>query len=117
MDLHHETIKPSLLKGKDIYCEWPLASNVKAAEELHTLAKEKNARTIIGLQGELSPMILKIRSLIERENKIGNVLSSSIVAAGGTRTRDSIIEGLKYFTRKVVGGNIVTIGFGISPNL
>lgn len=85
---------------------------MKAAEELDTLAKENNSRTIIGLQGELSPIILKVKSLIEQENKIGRVLSSSVTAAGGTGTRDKMIEGLKYFTRKVVGGNIVTIGFG-----
>ena len=23
VDVHHQTIKPSLLKGKDVYCEWP----------------------------------------------------------------------------------------------
>ena len=110
--MHYDTIKPSLVKGKDVFCEWPLASNVEHAEELYALAKETNARTMIGLQGQLSPIVLKIKSLIEQENKIGRVLSSSIIAAGGTRTRDSMIEGLKYFTRIVVGGNMVTIGFG-----
>ena len=89
-----------------------MASNLKAAEELYALAKQNNARTIVGLQGELSPMILKVRSLIEQDNKIGKILSSSVVAAGGTKTRDEVMEGLKYFTQKVVGGNIVTIGFG-----
>ncbi|KAF6228331.1 hypothetical protein HO133_008061 [Letharia lupina] len=83
---------------------------VDGAEELDALAKENNARTMIGLQGELSPLILKVKSLIEQENKIGKVLSSSIIAAGGTRTRDSIVEGLRYFTRRIVGGNIITIG-------
>lgn len=112
VDLHYETITPSPLKGKDVYCEWPLASNVKAAEELDTLAKENNIRTIIRLQGELSPAILKVRSLVEQEHKIGKVLSSSVIAAGGTRTRDRMIEGLEYFTCKNVGGNVVTIGFG-----
>lgn len=112
VDIHYDTIKPSLLKGKDVYCEWPLASNLKAAEELDALATGNRARTMIGLQGELSPIILKVKSLIEKENKIGKVLSSSIIAAGGTRMRDSMIEGLKYFTRKIVGGNMVTIGFG-----
>ena len=112
VDLHYDTIKPSLVKGKDVYCEWPLASNVENAEELYALAKENNARTVIGLQGQLSPIVLKVKSLIVQENKIGRVLSSSIFAAGGIRTRDSMIEGLKYFTRRFVGGNMVTIGFG-----
>ena len=60
VDLHYETIKPSVLKGKDVYREWPLASNLKAAEELDTLAKKNKTRTIIGLQGELSPALLKV---------------------------------------------------------
>lgn len=112
VDVHYETIKPSLAKGKDVYWEWPLASTLADAEELNAIAKNNNARTMIGLQGELSPLILKIKSLIEHENKIGKVLSSSVIASGGTRTRDTLSEGLKYFTQKNVGGNMVTIGLG-----
>lgn len=67
---------------------------------------------MIGLQGQLTPIILKVKSLIQGENKIGKILSSSVIASGGTRTRDTLIEGLRYFTEKKVGGNIVTIGFG-----
>ncbi|MCJ1460292.1 transcription regulator gal80 [Mycoblastus sanguinarius] len=69
VDVQHETIKPSLMKGKNVYCEWPLASDLKEAEELDALAKEKNVRTIIGLQGELSPIVLKAKSLIEQDNR------------------------------------------------
>ena len=114
VDVHYSVIKPSLMKGKNVYCEWPLASNLKDAEELNALAKKNHARTIIGLQGELSPIILKVKCLIEQEDKIGKVLSSSIVACGGIRTRGSFAEGLKYFTQKEVGGNMVTIGIGHS---
>lgn len=67
---------------------------------------------MIGLQGQLAPIMLKLKSLIKQEGRIGKVLSSSVHAFGGTRTRDSLPEGLKYFTQKEVGGNIVTIGFG-----
>ena len=28
VDVHYETIKPSLLKGKDVYCEWPCKVHV-----------------------------------------------------------------------------------------
>ena len=56
-------------------------------------------------------MTTKVKSLIEQDNKIGKILSSCVTAAGGTRTRDKMIEGLKYFTQKQIGGNIVTIGF------
>ena len=113
VDIHYEVIKPSLMKGKSVYCEWPIASNLTQAEELQALAKKHNARTMIGLQGELAPVVLKVKSLIE-EDKIGKVLSSTVVTAGGTRTRDTLPEGLKYFTEKKYGGNLVTIGIGHS---
>lgn len=112
VDVHSATIRPSLLQGKSVYCEWPLASNAKAAEELSFIAKENGCRTMIGLQGQIDPMILTLKSLIGQEGRLGKVLSSSVVAFGGTRTRDSLTEGLRYFTQKEVGGNIVTIGFG-----
>lgn len=114
VDVHYSVIKPSLMKGKNVYCEWPLASNLNDAEELNALAKKNHARTIIGLQGQLTPIILKVKDLIEQEDKIGKVLSSSIVACGGVKTRESLAEGLKYFTRKEVGGNMITIGIGHS---
>ncbi len=69
------------------------------------MAKKNNARTIIGLQ-------LKVKSLIEQENKIGKVLSSSIIASRDTRTCGILSEGLKYFTQKDAGGNLVTIRVG-----
>ena len=112
VDVHYETIKPSLLKGKQVYCEWPLAQNLEAATELANIAKKKKSCTMIGLQGHVSPMILKVKSLIE-EGRIGKILSGSAVAIyGGSRTRDTLIEGLRYFTEKEVGGNPVTIGLG-----
>ena len=89
-----------------------MAANLKAAQELNAIAKQYKAKTIIGLQGQLTPIVVKLKSLIDQENKIGKVLSSSILAFGGTRTRDSLIEGLRYFTQKEVGGNVVTIGLG-----
>lgn len=114
VDVHYEVIKPSLMKGKSVYCEWPLASNLTDAEELQALAKKHNARTMVGLQGELTPIVLKVKSLIEEEDKIGKVLSSTVISAGGTRTRDTLPEGLKYFTEKKYGGNMVTIIVGHS---
>ena len=110
VDVHYETIKPSLLKGKNVYCEWPLSSNLEKAVELEAIAKDKGSRTMIGLQGKMSPPVSKVKSLLE-QGRIGKVLSSTVVASGGVRTRDTLIDGLKYFTEKKVGGNIVTIGF------
>lgn len=110
-DVHYETIRPSLLKGKHVYCEWPLAQNVEAATELATISRDKGLRTIVGLQGQQSPAILTMKSLIET-GRIGKVLSSTVLFSGGSRTRDTLTEGLQYFAQKSVGGNPITIGFG-----
>lgn len=82
--LHYKSIKPTLLKVEYVCCEWPLASKVNVAEELHAVAKENKARTIIGLQGELCPVMLKVKPLIEQDNRVENVMSSSVVAAAGS---------------------------------
>lgn len=113
VDLHYETIKPSIQQGKSVYVEWPLASNLSQALELASLAKQKGAKTMVGLQGQFSPIVNKVKSMIE-QGALGKVLSSSVVGIGGVRSRDSIPSSLKYFTERSVGGNIVTIGFGHS---
>lgn len=48
VDLHYETIKPSIQQGKSVYVEWPLASNLSQALELASLAKQKGAKTMVG---------------------------------------------------------------------
>lgn len=115
VDLHHSTIRPSIEAGKDVYVEWPLASNTEQARDLADLTRQKGVRSLIGLQCRESPIIAKLKSLLAT-GKIGKVLSSSVVASGGSRLRDSLPEGLKYFTDKEVGGNLVTIGYGHSKS-
>lgn len=113
VDLHYETIKPSIQQGKNVYVEWPLASNLTQALELATLAKQKGAKTMVGLQGRVSPITDVVKSLVE-QGALGKVLSSSIVGISELGSRDSLASGLKYFTERSVGGNVVTIGFGHS---
>lgn len=108
VDVHYPTIRPSLVAGKDAFVEWPLASNAKDAEELTRLAKEKNVKTIVGLQGRVSPIYLKIKQVLE-SGKIGKVVSSSIALTGGINSRDSVPEGLAYFFNSKIGGNMFTI--------
>lgn len=112
VDKHFETIYPSVLAGKAVYSEWPLASNVADAKKLVDAAKENGGvdKTIVGLQGRLAPIALKIRELLE-SGRIGKVLSSEVRASGGVNDRERLPEGLKYFYDRKVGGNIYTIGF------
>lgn len=113
VDKHYETIYPSVAAGKGVYTEWPLASNAKQARELAELAKKSGSRAIIGVQGRLAPIALKIRELID-QGRIGKVLSSEVRATGGTNDRERLPEGLSYFYKREVGGNLHTISFAHS---
>ncbi|RYP68213.1 hypothetical protein DL771_006813 [Monosporascus sp. 5C6A] len=111
VDKHYETSLPSVKAGKDVFVEWPLAENAVKAGELAKAAKEAGGRTIVGLQGWFIPTTFKLKELIASE-RIGKVTSSEFRAAGWTSDRSSISSGLKYFTDRKVGGNLITIGFG-----
>lgn len=111
VDKHASTVRPSIEAGKDVFVEWPLAENVGVARDLASLAAEKNVRTVVGLQGRVAPFYEKVTNIL-KSGRIGKVLSSEVRASGGTVLRDTLPEGLKYFTQKETGGNIITIGFG-----
>ena len=113
VDTHFQTIKPSIEAGKDVFVEWPLASNLQQAEELASLANDKGVKTMVGLQGRVSPIYLEVKNIIQ-SGKIGKVLSSSMTLNGGTNSRDSIGEGLAYFFDMKVGGNVMSIFLGHS---
>lgn len=110
VDVHYDTIKPSIAAGKAVYVEWPLAQDITHVRELAALAKEKGVRSVIGLQGRLAPPVSKIKELIA-SGRIGKVLSVDVRAYGGTNSRDTIPKGIDYFLRREVGGNVYTIGF------
>jgi predicted dehydrogenase len=113
VDSHYETVLPSVKAGKDVYVEWPLAQDVKHARELAEAARVAGGKTVVGLQGGLAAPTLKLKELLE-EGRIGKVLSSEVRVFGGLYDRESIPEGLAYFTERAVGGNIFTIGFAHS---
>ncbi|KAI9657667.1 MAG: hypothetical protein M1821_002843 [Bathelium mastoideum] len=113
VDLHAATIRPSIEAGKDVFVEWPLAHSLAAATELEDLAKQKGVRTVVGLQGRVSPVILKVTEVLGGgdDGRIGKVLSSEVTSFGSLMKRDSLPEGLAYFAEREVGGNCVTIAF------
>ncbi|KAJ4303375.1 hypothetical protein N0V90_002268 [Kalmusia sp. IMI 367209] len=107
VDKHYDGLMPALRAGKDVFCEWPLAQNVKQAEEMLALAKEKGVKTLVGLQAGVSPVLLKIKSIIE-EGKIGKVVSS--VFHGTPKFfGETVWEGMKYQQDREVGANMVSI--------
>nr|POE59037.1 galactose/lactose metabolism regulatory protein gal80 [Quercus suber] len=108
VDKHYETIRPSLAAGKDVFCEWPLASNLAQVRELVDLARKQGVKTMIGTQRRASPLMLKVGEVL-RQGRIGKILSSEVRAAGGANDRLSMSGFMGYFTQLSAGGNIVTI--------
>ncbi|CAK5273618.1 unnamed protein product [Mycena citricolor] len=111
VDKHYGTVLASAKAGKDVYVEWPLAQDTKHAKELADVARHGGGRTLVGLQGRVSPLTLRLKKLIE-DGRIGKVLSTEVRGSGGTNSRDSVPKGLEYFVKRSVGGNIVTIHGG-----
>jgi predicted dehydrogenase len=110
VDRHYECLKPALEAGKDCFVEWPLASNLEQAEELLKLAEAKGVKTMVGLQGQVGPVIKRVKELVD-EKAIGRVLSSNIHLATGLST-DVTVEGYEYLNDVELGGNMLVIPFG-----
>ncbi|KAI9896305.1 hypothetical protein N3K66_008477 [Trichothecium roseum] len=111
-DVHRDTAMPSVKAGKDVFVEWPLAQDVARARELAEEARRAGGRTVVGMQGRLAPVLVKMRQVLAGEGRIGKVLSSEVRASGGSDDRETLASGLGYFARREVGGNIFTIGHG-----
>lgn len=109
---HASTISPSLKAGKDVYVEWPLGKSLADAEGLLNLKNKYGVKLAnVGLQAREAPMVHKAKQLIA-DGKIGTVLSSTWSAAGLQLGGDSLGESMAYFSKKDVGGNLLTIHFG-----
>lgn len=76
---HHAIVSDALDADKMVYCEWPLGRNLAEAVELATKAREKQLKTVVGLQGRLHPPIRYVRDLV-LQGVIGRPLSTSIRA-------------------------------------
>jgi len=116
VDKHFLTVKPSIIAGKAIFVEWPLDRSLSVAREMAALAAKHHAKTIVGIQGSFSPIIRKMKEIVEKgddEGGIGKVLSSTIVASVGN---GDVWErkNVRYFLDREVGGNIISIHLGHS---
>ncbi|KAH7324260.1 hypothetical protein B0I35DRAFT_348900 [Stachybotrys elegans] len=111
VDVHYSTILPSVKAGKNVFVEWPLAHNAQHASDLVQEAKKSGSATMVGLQGRLAPVYVKIKQILE-QGRVGKILSAEIRASGGTNDREKLPPGLAYFGDRSIGGNVYTIGFG-----
>ncbi|KAI0883062.1 NAD(P)-binding protein [Annulohypoxylon maeteangense] len=109
VDTHSSSTGPSLRAGKAVFIEWPLVQDYKEAVAL--AGKKRLDNTIIGLQGRVSPIVIKLKEIL-KSGRIGRVLSSDVHTYGNLARRDSFSEGLSYFADREVGGNPITIAYG-----
>jgi predicted dehydrogenase len=109
--MHYVLAKPVLIAGKDVFVEWPLGASTAEAEELTKLAESKGVKTIVGLQARASPIVVKIRELIQ-SGKIGKVLSSTVVGSFVGLPVGTWPAGAEYYLDINSGGNSFTIHFG-----
>ena len=112
VDKHFPLLRPILQSSKSVkavYCEWPLGGNLAEAEELAALAKSRGIRTLVGLQGRRTPVLQKVKEVID-SGRIGEVLSVNVTGTAYNFGADDWVN-LAYVNDKKVGGNMVTIHF------
>ena len=114
VDKHYETVLSSIQAGKDVYIEWPIASNKADIDKLVEATRQGGGKTLVGLQGRWAPPVLKIKELLQ-SGAVGTLLSSEVQVYGGSKDREILPVGLKYFAELAVGGNPITIGLGHGP--
>jgi len=110
VDRHYALLMPSIKAGKDVFVEWPLASNLSQAQEMHAAAQKSGSKTIVGLQSRSSPFIRKMKQLVA-DKTIGDVLSSTLTFEMGW-PGDVEPPANDFMTKKESGGSFLSIIVG-----
>ncbi len=107
--LHHEMVLAALAAGKHVFSEWPLGRNLAEAEDMASAARGKNLRTMIGLQAQGEPVLLRLKELL-REGYVGQVLSCNmfLFTEGRIHLESADIWEAEYAN----GASALTIGGG-----
>ncbi len=89
---HYELVKKSLLAGKDVFVEKPLALKVKEGEELVELAERGNRIIMVGHILLYHPAVIKLKELIATGG-LGKVqyIYSNRLNIGKLRTEENIL--------------------------
>ena len=91
-ELHYKFSKMLLLANKDVYVEKPITLDIKEAEELIKLAKDRNKILMVGHLLHYHPCIDKIKEMI-KEGKIGNIknIISNRLNLGKFRQQENVL--------------------------
>jgi predicted dehydrogenase len=72
--MHYTMTKDTLVAGKHVICEKPLAMNFKEASELVELAKEKGLVNAVHFNLRFYPLVQQAKAMVEK-GELGNVLA------------------------------------------
>jgi len=109
--LHKDVVVAALKAGKHVYCEKPLALNLREANEIYEVAKDSGVRHQVTFQYRFIPAIMRAKQLID-EGSVGEMFSirgvylHSSCVVQPTRTAYS----WKAEYEKVGGGVLVDLG-------
>lgn len=92
---HYDIAKKALLSEKDVFVEKPLALNIKEAEELVSIAKEKKRILMVGHLLNYHPAVIKLKELI-KNGEIGKIqyIYSNRLNIGKIRTEENVLFSL-----------------------
>src|SRR5271169_6239246 len=89
---HYALAKRSLMAGKDVFVEKPLALNVKEAEELAHFALQKKRILMVGHILEYHPAVLKLKALVDADDLGGiHYIYSNRLNLGKVRKEENIL--------------------------
>lgn len=112
--MHRELVTAALTAGKSVFCEWPLGASLDEALELTRLAHTQGARTMIGLQGRMSPAINYVRDLVA-DGYVGQVLSTTMVVSA--MVGDGIDAANAYLVDRGNAANLLTVTLGHNADI
>ncbi len=89
-EMHYKFAKEALNNNKDVYIEKPITLDIKEAEELVTLAKEKGRILMVGHLLHYHPAIEKIKELLPSLGPIKQITANRL-NLGIFRTQENVL--------------------------
>ncbi|MCJ1405588.1 transcription regulator gal80 [Xylographa trunciseda] len=109
---HYAIIEAALRAKKDVFTEWPVARNLKEAEQLTALATQAGVRTLVGLQGRQDPAVRMAKQMVEAGN-LGEILGTTMIGYGFSLA--STLPAERDYMLPIENGiNLLTIAVGHS---
>ncbi|SER01231.1 Predicted dehydrogenase [Lentzea xinjiangensis] len=110
---HRELVLPALEARVPVLSEWPLAVDLREAEEM--LRAAGTTRTFVGLQGRSSPTFRWLADLVS-QGYVGEVLSVTVVASS-TEWGSPVSRRGVYTLDRALGATMLTIAFAPAIDL